>query len=44
MLAILVRMQFWSRLIDFDDLAACWLIRDHHLALFACAYSPEKAL
>ena len=40
---ILFGREFWSRLIDFDYLADCGLIRDEHLALFEFADTPEEA-
>ena len=40
---ILFGKEFWSRLIDFDYLADCGLIRDEHLDLFQFADTPEEA-
>ncbi|EAU73035.1 LOG family protein [Synechococcus sp. RS9916] len=40
---ILYGKEFWSRLIDFDYLADCGLIRDEHLDLFQFADTPEEA-
>jgi len=40
---ILFGREFWSRLIDFDYLADCGLIRDEHLDLFEFADTPEEA-
>ena len=40
---ILFGTEFWSRLIDFDYLADCGLIRDEHLDLFQFADTPEEA-
>ena len=40
---ILFGKEFWSRLIDFDYLADCGLIRDDHLDLFHFADTPEEA-
>lgn len=40
---ILFGSEFWRRLIDFDYLADCGLIRDDHLDLFQFADTPEEA-
>ena len=40
---ILFGKDFWTRLIDFDYLADCGLIREEHLALFRFADTPEEA-
>ena len=40
---ILFGKEFWSRLIDFDYLADCGLIRDEHLELFQFADTAEEA-
>lgn len=40
---ILFGREFWSRLIDFDYLADCGLIRDEHLELFQFADTAEEA-